>query len=99
MLTMGCGKSLALRSAGSALRDSVLNGFIAVGSSMMGDSSKCQNRESSLSSQALQEPITDSANTPRVGTLTLIGGMGVFGAYKFRRSTGRSASWLNVGSK
>jgi hypothetical protein len=50
------------------------------GGSSMGASSQRQKRESSIFSQALQEPMAASANTPRVGKLTRAGWMVVVGA-------------------
>ena len=63
--TIGCGKSFAVRSGGSCLRDSVLTGLIGVGSSGHGDSSHLQKRVSSFFSHALQ----GACNRFRVNTL------------------------------
>src|SRR6266480_1151744 len=70
--------------AGSVLRVAVDAASIDGGSSI-GESSHRQNLESSICSQELHEPITASANTPRVGRLTRLGGTGETSAYSSSR--------------
>ena len=79
MAMIGPGRSVGVTSAGVARRDSVESGRIWVGESGIGSSDQRQKRVSSMTSQELQAPITASAYTPRVGSATRDGSIGVLG--------------------
>src|ERR1051325_4561051 len=76
MLMIGGGAGVGVVSGGVDARLSVDGGSGATGVSGRGDSSNRHSRVSSIVSQLLQAPCTASANTPRVGTVTRIGGSG-----------------------
>src|ERR1051325_9910800 len=76
MLMIGGGAGVGVVSGGVDARLSVDGGSGATGVSGSGDSSNRHSRVSSIVSQLLQAPCTASANTPRVGTVTRIGGSG-----------------------